>query len=70
MHGEIIGPLGLMQGDGHEVVGRLPSPPPGPIADIPGALALVKHEGDRLQGAMYLPANYQPGKKYPMLVTI
>jgi dienelactone hydrolase len=27
-------------------------------------------KGDRLQGAMYLPANYQPGKKYPMLVTI
>jgi dipeptidyl aminopeptidase/acylaminoacyl peptidase len=27
-------------------------------------------KGDRLQGALYLPANYQPGKKYPMLVTI
>ena len=27
-------------------------------------------KGDRLQGALYLPANYEPGKKYPMLVTI
>ncbi len=27
-------------------------------------------KGDRLQGALYLPANYQPGKKYPLLVTI
>ncbi|NUQ11506.1 MAG: S9 family peptidase, partial [Gemmatimonadaceae bacterium] len=27
-------------------------------------------KGDRLQAAMYLPANYEPGKKYPMLVTI
>ena len=27
-------------------------------------------KGDKLQGAMYLPANYEPGKKYPMLVTI
>lgn len=28
------------------------------------------NKGDRLQGALYLPANYQPGKKYPLLVTI
>jgi dipeptidyl aminopeptidase/acylaminoacyl peptidase len=27
-------------------------------------------KGDKLQGALYLPANYQPGKKYPMLVMI
>ncbi|MDB4889525.1 MAG: putative family peptidase [Gemmatimonadetes bacterium] len=27
-------------------------------------------KGDKLQGALFLPANYQPGKKYPMLVTI
>ena len=27
-------------------------------------------KGDKLQAAMYLPANYEPGKKYPMLVTI
>jgi dipeptidyl aminopeptidase/acylaminoacyl peptidase len=27
-------------------------------------------KGDRLQAAMYLPANYDPSKKYPMLVTI
>src|SRR5262249_61695104 len=27
-------------------------------------------KGDKLQGALYLPANYQPGKKYPLLVTI
>lgn len=27
-------------------------------------------KGDRLQAAMYLPANFEPGKKYPMLVTI
>ena len=27
-------------------------------------------KGDKLQGALYLPANYQPGRKYPMLVTI
>ena len=27
-------------------------------------------KGDKLQGALYLPANYEPGKKYPMLVTI
>lgn len=27
-------------------------------------------KGDKLQGALYLPANYQPGKQYPMLVTI
>ncbi len=26
--------------------------------------------GQRLQGALYLPANYEPGKKYPLLVTI
>jgi dipeptidyl aminopeptidase/acylaminoacyl peptidase len=30
----------------------------------------VSDKGDRLQGALYLPANYEPGKKYPMLVTI
>ena len=27
-------------------------------------------KGDKLQGALYLPANYEPGKQYPMLVTI
>ncbi|HEY4306183.1 MAG TPA: prolyl oligopeptidase family serine peptidase [Gemmatimonadaceae bacterium] len=27
-------------------------------------------KGDKLQGALYYPANYEPGKKYPMLVTI
>ncbi|HYV97887.1 MAG TPA: prolyl oligopeptidase family serine peptidase, partial [Gemmatimonadaceae bacterium] len=27
-------------------------------------------KGDKLQAAIYLPANYEPGKKYPMLVTI
>jgi len=27
-------------------------------------------KGDKLQGAMYLPANFDPKKKYPMLVTI
>src|SRR5205807_1820937 len=26
--------------------------------------------GEKLQAAMWLPANYQPGKKYPMLVYI
>ncbi|MGH7592507.1 MAG: prolyl oligopeptidase family serine peptidase, partial [Gemmatimonadales bacterium] len=30
----------------------------------------VSAKGDKLQGALYLPANYQPGKQYPMLVTI
>jgi dipeptidyl aminopeptidase/acylaminoacyl peptidase len=27
-------------------------------------------KGNKLQGALYLPANYEPGKKYPLLVTI
>src|SRR6185503_14734790 len=27
-------------------------------------------KGDKLQGALYLPANYEPGKKYPLLVAI
>ncbi len=27
-------------------------------------------KGDKLQGALYLPANYEAGKQYPMLVTI
>ncbi|MGH7670875.1 MAG: prolyl oligopeptidase family serine peptidase [Gemmatimonadaceae bacterium] len=27
-------------------------------------------KGDKLQGALFLPANYQPGKKYPLLVEI
>ena len=27
-------------------------------------------KGDKLQGALYLPANFDPSKKYPMLVTI
>ncbi|MBL0171016.1 MAG: S9 family peptidase [Gemmatimonadaceae bacterium] len=27
-------------------------------------------KGDKLQAAMYLPANFDPAKKYPMLVTI
>lgn len=30
----------------------------------------TSEKGDKLQAAMYLPANYEPGKKYPMLVTI
>jgi len=34
---------------------------------------LIKYlsdKGDTLQGALYLPANYESGKKYPLLVTI
>ncbi len=27
-------------------------------------------KGDKLQGALYLPANYQPGKTYPAIVYI
>jgi len=27
-------------------------------------------KGDKLQAALYLPANYEPGRKYPLLVTI
>ncbi|HEX2165945.1 MAG TPA: prolyl oligopeptidase family serine peptidase, partial [Longimicrobiales bacterium] len=27
-------------------------------------------KGVKLQGALYLPANYEPGRKYPLLVTI
>jgi dipeptidyl aminopeptidase/acylaminoacyl peptidase len=30
----------------------------------------VSDKGDTLQGALYLPASYEPGKKYPLLVTI
>ena len=30
----------------------------------------VSSKGVKLQGALYLPANYEPGKKYPLLVTI
>ena len=30
----------------------------------------VSDKGDKLQGTMYLPANFDPSKKYPMLVTI
>jgi len=30
----------------------------------------VTDKGDSLQGALYLPANYQPGKKYPTVVYI
>ncbi|HKR07583.1 MAG TPA: prolyl oligopeptidase family serine peptidase, partial [Gemmatimonadaceae bacterium] len=30
----------------------------------------VSDKGDSLQGALYLPANYQPGKKYPTVVYI
>ena len=30
----------------------------------------VSDKGDPLQGALYLPANYEPGRKYPLLVTI
>ncbi|MFN8574302.1 MAG: prolyl oligopeptidase family serine peptidase [Gemmatimonadaceae bacterium] len=30
----------------------------------------VSDKGDSLQGALYLPADYQPGKKYPMVVYI
>ena len=38
----------------------------------PGAKLIdyTSAKGDKLQGALYLPANYQPGKKYPLLVTI
>ena len=27
-------------------------------------------KGDKLQGALFLPANYEPGKKYPTVVYI
>ena len=27
-------------------------------------------KGDKLQGALYLPANYQPGRSYPTIVYI
>jgi dipeptidyl aminopeptidase/acylaminoacyl peptidase len=42
------------------------------IAWSPGARLIdyTSAKGDKLQGALYLPANYQPGKKYPLLVTI
>ncbi len=30
----------------------------------------VSAKGDNLQGALYLPANYEPGKKYPTIVYI
>lgn len=30
----------------------------------------VTEKGDSLQGALYLPANYEPGKKYPTVVYI
>jgi len=30
----------------------------------------VSEKGDTLQGALYLPANYEPGKKYPTMVYI
>ncbi len=30
----------------------------------------VSDKGDRLQAALYLPANYEPGKKYPTIVYI
>ncbi len=30
----------------------------------------VSAKGDRLQGALWLPANYEPGRKYPLLVEI
>lgn len=30
----------------------------------------VSDKGDSLQGALYLPANYEPGKKYPTVVYI
>ena len=42
------------------------------IAWSPGAKLIdyTSAKGDKLQGALYLPANYQPGKKYPLLVTI
>ena len=42
------------------------------IAWSPGARLIdyVSAKGDKLQGTLYLPANYQPGRKYPMLVMI
>ena len=42
------------------------------IAWSPGVRLVdyVSAKGDKLQGALYLPADYQPGKTYPMLVTI
>ena len=33
-----------------------------------GAGRLQEREGQKLQGTLTLPANYEPGKKYPMLV--
>jgi dipeptidyl aminopeptidase/acylaminoacyl peptidase len=33
-------------------------------------ITYVSAKGDTLQGALYLPANYEPGRKYPLLVTI
>jgi dipeptidyl aminopeptidase/acylaminoacyl peptidase len=33
-------------------------------------ISYTSAKGDKLQGALYLPANYEPGKKYPLLVTI
>ena len=30
----------------------------------------VSDKGDKLQGALYLPANYEPGKKYPTVAYI
>ena len=42
------------------------------IAWSPGAKLIdyTSAKGDKLQGTIFLPANYQPGKKYPLLVTI
>ena len=30
----------------------------------------VSDKGDKLQGALFLPANYEPGKRYPTVVYI
>ena len=44
---------------------------PGDYAWGRAELVEYKNErGERLQGALYYPAGYEPGKKYPMVVYI